>query len=133
MGTRSLTVLENEDGKEIAVLYRQYDGYLDGHGKKLVEFLQGFDITDGLVTDRTKTANGAGCLAAQVIAHFKKGAGGFYLYPAGTRDVGEDFVYFVRPIVNEGVILEAQSYDGTVLLKKAVRDIVDKDLEDQEF
>ncbi|HRI04902.1 MAG TPA: hypothetical protein PLL77_14280 [Pyrinomonadaceae bacterium] len=35
------------------------------------------------------------CLAAQLIAHFKTEPGGFYLYPAGRRDCGEEYVYTV--------------------------------------
>ena len=35
------------------------------------------------------------CLAAQLIAHFKKEAGGFYLYSAGTRDCGEEYIYTI--------------------------------------
>lgn len=32
MGTRSLTVMK-DTGNEIAVLYRQFDGYPEGHGQ----------------------------------------------------------------------------------------------------
>ena len=42
MGTRSLTTFDDEwKNEEIAVLYRQYDGYPQGHGKELFEFLDG--------------------------------------------------------------------------------------------
>lgn len=41
----------------------------------------------------SNVANGMSCLAAQVIAHFKTEPGRFYVHPAGTRDVGESFVY----------------------------------------
>ena len=34
-----------------------------------------------------------GCLAAQVVAHFKEEPGRFYLYPAGTRNCGEEYIY----------------------------------------
>jgi hypothetical protein len=44
-------------------------------------------------------ANGMSCLTAQVIAHFKNefGIGGVYIYPAGTRDAGEEYIYTVSP------------------------------------
>lgn len=94
MGARSLTVVLNSNDREICVLYRQYDGYPTGHGAELQEFLSGFQIVNGLGSEREeKIANGMDCLAAQVIAHFKKEAGGFYLYPAGTRDCGEEYIY----------------------------------------
>ncbi len=96
MGTRSLTVILDEENKEICVLYRQYDGYLNGHGAELKEFLEGFSVVNGFGSgDPPKTANGMGCLAAQIIANFKSGIGGFYLYPADTRDYGEEYIYTI--------------------------------------
>src|SRR3990172_12918368 len=98
MGTRSLTVFEDDDKTEIVVMYRQMDGYPEGHGKDLAEFLSNMVITNGiLLGDKRKTANGMGCLAAQVIAHFKKETGGFYLLPAGARNSGEEWVYIIWP------------------------------------
>ncbi|MBK9214636.1 MAG: hypothetical protein IPM59_03415 [Chloracidobacterium sp.] len=96
MGTRSLTIVEEIGGAEICVLYRQYDGYPTGHGAELKSFLEGIQIVNGLSPgDHKRTANGMDCLAAQLIAHFKTGPGGFYLYPAGTRDCGEEYIYTV--------------------------------------
>jgi hypothetical protein len=103
MGTRSLTVICNEDGSEIAVLYRQYDGHPRWHGQELANFLKGRPICNGFLrADVQKRAfNGAGCLAAQIVGHFKMSTdtpiGGFYLHAAGTRDCGEEFIYTVRP------------------------------------
>jgi hypothetical protein len=100
MGTRSLTVIQDADNdEEIAVLYRQMDGYPEGHGRELAEFLSGMAIVDGLPPgrgERDRLANGAECLAAQIVAHFKQEPGGFYLYPAGTRSLGEEYIYYVK-------------------------------------
>ena len=41
MGTRSTTKIY-EDGKLILALYKQYDGYPEGWGKCLKEFLKGY-------------------------------------------------------------------------------------------
>ena len=95
MGTRSLTVVK-EDGKDVCVLYRQMDGYPSGHGVELCIFLKGMRITNGISGDSTNTANGMGCLAAQMVYHFKDGIGQFYLYPSGTRDVWEEYIYIVE-------------------------------------
>lgn len=135
MGTRSLTTINDywidNDGKphqqEIAVLYRQMDGYPEGHGADLVEFLKRFKITNGLsladdyltIDDRfivkDKTANGMDCLAAQIVAHFKDGAGGIYLMRAGTRDSGEAYIYTVYKD-KEGLKLKVEdTYENTVL------------------
>lgn len=99
MGTRSLTVMQEEDGTEIAVLYRQMDGYPTGHGKDLADFLHGRVIVNGYSSDTPERAfNGASCMAAQIVSHFKgEEVGSFYLRPAGTRDTGEEYIYEVRP------------------------------------
>lgn len=102
MGTRCLTVFKDSDGKEIAVMYRQFDGYPEGHGEELRAFVEGIKLVNGIpVGSKERMANGMGCLAAQIVAKFKGGvdgsAGLFYLYPAGTRDCGEEYIYTVEP------------------------------------
>ena len=74
MGTRCLThIVKGET--ILCTLYRQMDGYPDGHGDELASFLSGFHVTNGIRADdeatKPKLANGMGCLAAQIIAHFK--------------------------------------------------------------
>jgi hypothetical protein len=107
MGTRSLTyVYENykdEQGnkveKPIICLYRQYDGYPTGHGAELSDYLNGMYVVNGLgVQDQDKKiANGMGCLAAQLIAHFKDEAGQFYLHaPVLNRDDWQEYEYHIQ-------------------------------------
>ena len=95
MGTRSLTFVY--DGQEpIINMYRQYDGYPTGHGAELAEFLAPFTLVNGLgINETRKVANGMGCLAAQLVANFKDGAGGFYLYPTSAVDCGQDYEYHI--------------------------------------
>tara|TARA_R110002020_G_scaffold58337_1_gene159797 strand:- start:1071 stop:1526 length:456 start_codon:yes stop_codon:yes gene_type:complete len=118
MGTRSLTRViptakdYNKDittknahkhvKKSIINMYRQYDGYLSGHGGELAEFLMPFTIVNGIsYGEERKIANGPGCLAAQLVAGFKDGAGGIYLQElsSGYGFYGEEFIYTI--IVNE--------------------------------
>lgn len=99
MGTRCLTVVNDEIGREIGVLYRQMDGYPEGHGEELRKFVGSRIIVNGLSggpwNEDNGVANGMGCLFAQIVAHFKTEAGMFYLYPPGTRDYGEEYIYTV--------------------------------------
>lgn len=103
MGTRSLTFVydnyRDEQGKmvyrPIINLYRQYDGYPSGHGQDLVNFLAPLRVGNGIGADSTNFANGMGCLAAQLVANFKEGAGQFYLYPTDCTDCGQDYEYHV--------------------------------------
>jgi hypothetical protein len=122
MGTRSLTVMNDED-TEIAVLYRQYDGFPESHGQELASFLNGFTVVNGLgLNSDHMIANGGGCLAAQIVAHFKQEAGGFYLFSAGTRNCSEEFIYTVTAKAGQEIQLKVESgyeksmetlYEGT--------------------
>ncbi len=96
MGTRSLTVFLDENGTEILAMYRHYDGYPTGHGADLKAFLSDFVVVNGYNNETPKrAANGMNCLVAEVIAHFKEGIGNIYVYPAGTRNCGEEYIYTV--------------------------------------
>ena len=85
MGTRSLTYVYDEMGNKITNMYRQFDGYPTGHGQELAEFLN-------IVGDNH---NGAGCLAAQLVAHFKKEPLHIYLYHPDVEDCGQDYEYHI--------------------------------------
>ncbi len=130
MGTRSLTHVYDahpqngfdrpaifntpEDAKPFFTFYRQMDGYPEGHGKDLAEFLDGFVVVNGISERPPKLANGMNCLAAQIIAHFKDGAGEFYIYPANARDCGEEYVYhvYMKP---DGINIRVSEPDGETL------------------
>lgn len=87
MGTRSTTkfieVLKDEEGNEkeevMCAIYTQYDGYPDGVGMQIAEFLNGMEIVNGFSDTSKRIANGIGCLAAQYIAHIKDGVGNVYM------------------------------------------------------
>jgi hypothetical protein len=109
MGTRSLTFVY--DGRtRVMCMYRQFDGYPSGHGAELASFLASFDaVVNGYAFNETrKVANGMGCLAAQLVANFKVGVGGFYLYPTSTKDAGQEYEYHVYA---EKVVVK-ETYDG---------------------
>ena len=124
MGTRSTTrvVCGNTT---LVVLYRQFDGYISGHGAELAAFLNTQRLTD--VTPFRRSAgegkawsNGPGCLAAQLVAHFKKGPGGIYIAEPGdweeynyTVEVGE-YTNAIRVKVHVGGDPDTPIFDGTL-------------------
>jgi hypothetical protein len=104
MGTRSLTTFietyEDKEGKKkknnIVTMYRQMDGYPEGMGMDLANFLNGGTMVNGIGLNETKLVfNGMGCLAAQAVAHFKEGAGGIYLHRGGAKNCWEQYRYEV--------------------------------------
>ena len=107
MGTRSITIIKDAT-REICVIYRQFDGYLSGHGADLADFLRGKRVVNGYGgADQGAQVNGAGDLATRLIT-FLKGdhgqPGNLYLYPAGVRDCGEEYTYEIS--ATEGVDIE---------------------------
>ena len=129
MGTRSLTRVKNESGQTILTMYRQMDGYPEGHGAELVSFLEGMDIIEGfnLGGNRPeKSANGMECLAAQLVAHFKLGVGGFYLYP---ENAGDQEYNYVIELVDGVLTLTYDGNDSGCLLPTSVDDSDEKIVE----
>lgn len=121
MSTHSITVIHDGD-QPIVQMYKQFDGYPSGHGAELAAFLDGMAIINGIPMEiPKKAANGAGCLAAQMVAHFKEGIGGIYLEAIGPN-VYVDYEY--RIIVNESdlQVAVADAYDGVVLFFGNVKD-----------
>ena len=121
MGTRSNTVIiETAYGKPFRLvnIYRQMDGYPSGHGKELADFLGSITMCNGigLSGENEHIANGAGCLAAQLIAHLKTEPGSIYLdKPTGHLD--NDYAYLISANTLEpeqGINVEVKKYSGKV-------------------
>lgn len=97
MGTRSL--IHFKDGEDtICTVYRQFDGYPEGRGKELAEFLAGVTMRNGFgMGDTARThANGMGCLAAQWIVFEKDDQlGNVYIYKPDSSDCWEEYTYTV--------------------------------------
>ena len=83
MGTRSLTFTHDAQGTNVLCLYRQFDGYPEGHGLDLAEILN------------NTNDNGIECLSASIVAKLKTGAYTIYVYPSDTTDAGQDYEYHV--------------------------------------
>lgn len=120
MGTRStyriIEQYKNEDGSiennNLVLIYRQYDGYPNGHPLETAEWLSTGTIVNGLGMDEKRLVfNGAGCLAAQLIAKFKDGPGGTYIHNLESRgECWEDYLYDI--IVKEDRTIEYVCYDN---------------------
>ena len=112
MGTHCLTII-HDDGVPLISMYRQFDGYLSGHGLELARFLLDMKIVTGLGLglEREQVAVGAGCLAAQMIAYFKNAPGNIYIEPIPDEETDHvDYVYKV--LVDSGKITVEVTGDG---------------------
>lgn len=129
MSTRSITIFEDERGEEIACLYRHHDGYPEGHGVELLKAIgSSASVGNGIGLNAGPSYyNGMSDLAVRVITKLKnlnggpKDPGGFYLYPAGTTNVGEEYRYRVT-LGDDGVpVVRVSGYgDPFTDLKKVL-------------
>ena len=104
MGTRStyrvIETFKNDKGRKVQTpffsLYVQYDGYPDGHPLDTAHWLSGGRVVNGIpyMEKEELIFNGAGCLAAQLVAKFKDGPGGAYIQPLKVRgNSWENYLY----------------------------------------
>jgi hypothetical protein len=95
MATRA-SITFTVKGKPMFAMYKHWDGYPKGLGKKLEEIVKAGTMTNGLGQDRTLGAvfNGPGCLFATVIAKLKQEPGDVYICDIeSVGKQGEDYVY----------------------------------------
>lgn len=125
MGTRSLTIVRSgleDKSPRIVTIYRQMDGYPEGMGKDLAEFLSKIKMVNGIGGSDSNIANGVGCLAAQLVAHLKTEAGGIYLESGSDDDkpgdYSEEYVYEVFASTmnpDKGIRFVCKDVDGEVI------------------
>lgn len=115
MGTRSLTYVY-DGGEPVVCMYRQFDGYPSGHGAELAEFLLSGKMVNGLSHKDEKVFNGVECLAAQMVARFKKGPGGIYLVvPELDADHDQEYEYHISHVNDHGLVIRVIEFPDKTL------------------
>ncbi len=112
MGTRAIIVIkEKEDDEDYCTCYRQFDGYPEGLGSELLEYVKDKPVVNGFNSEHKfhKAFNRIGDFCASLVAYFKTDIGNFYIEKAGTRNVGEEYIYTI--IVKEGQPIKLICYD----------------------
>ena len=98
MGTRStITFIGKRGDKEIPYVrvFQMFDGYLEGVGLELINWLDEMEIVNGISEYTSGIANGFGCLIAQYIRDFKPELGGLYVDPLTSDLTYVDYNYDV--------------------------------------
>ena len=112
MGTRSTITFYSRMGGTnffLVNIYQQYDGYLEGVGKELCEWLKSKTIVNGFSKPDLNIANGTGCLAAKYISEFKPATGGLYIYPEDVAHEDCDYNYSV--IIDEDWVTSFSTFE----------------------
>lgn len=117
--TNSNTLIIDERGKPILNMYRTSEGYLNEHGAELKKHFGDVKIINGISTkiDNSKNANGMECLAAQIVAHFKKGIGDVYLHEVVNENkILKDCSYYTYILYNKNGMLYCKVYSWKSLI-----------------
>ena len=106
MATRALIHIYDEaESKPFVTINKHYDGYEGGLGETLKRYVESARLTSWEDTDLDyPTHNGAQCFAAGLIGYLKTNGtyaqpqwGDVYMLRPGAKDVGEEYVYHLRP------------------------------------
>ncbi len=92
MGTRSITKFFDND-RCVLALYCQFDGYPEGVGQQIADFVTSKPMVNGIGGD-SNVFNGVGCMAAQFLAHVKQKAGLWYCTSSNAE--AQDYCYEVH-------------------------------------
>jgi hypothetical protein len=127
MGTRSTTIIL-DGNQEICRIYRQFDGYPEGHGVELARICS-VTLVNGFQANMTwdSHANGMQDLAAIIVAKLKTGIGNVYLEPIGgpINDWCE-YVYYVRAGANNRPRIEINSFTGDKIYSGTPERLINK-------
>lgn len=125
MGTRSLTFIKEKESKKQSInIYKQFDGYPEGWGVQLSEYLKDIKMVNGFSLDQehnTKIANGVGCLIGKFLSEFKTKTGGIYVYPVSDKDLGQEYEYHISVDDNDKIEIEIKQvgyYKGDKYINK---------------
>src|SRR4051794_34158054 len=98
MSVKCLTVVLDDEGRELCTLSLGVNGQLTGHGRELKQLLRGYAVVHDLrIKDRRATALSPGHLAVLLIRRLRPIAAPLEMQPVGTRSTGEEYIYTIYP------------------------------------
>ena len=134
MATRAtISIARREEGvsfsekpnKTIVDIYHHYDGYPEGLGVTLAEYLNGKVVTNGLGSrDDYSLFNGMGCLAASLVAELKDGPGNVYIEDPERPHGWLDYEYYVWGDDNKDIWISIFDGDECIFVGKPMRLLV---------
>ena len=104
MGTRAtIKIAKREEGvsfsekpeRFMVSIYHHFDGYPEGLGVTIADYLDGKKIVNGLGGDRGGVFNGLGCMAASIIAELKDEPGNVYIEDPENPSGWINYEYYV--------------------------------------
>ena len=97
MATRAtIHIYDKQTHRNIIQIYHHYDGYPEGLGEKLKQYLGNIDKnTNAYPGELHKHFNGVGCFAASLVAYLKDCPGNVYLEPTDDKHGDTEYHYTI--------------------------------------
>lgn len=139
MGTRSKTSFIEKIGdkrKHLVSVYQQYDGYVEGVGYEIANYILSKKIVNGISGDTKDKANGFGCLIAQFIRDFKTDVGGLYIVDEqATQEYNYNIIFdsdlyfngdfFTDKNTNDYFEIEVIDWNEQVIFKGTLKELLE--------
>lgn len=139
MGTRSKTsFIEKIGGKKrhLVSVYQQYDGYIEGVGHEIANYILSKKIINGISGDTKDKANGFACLIAQFIRDFKTDVGGLYIVEeVDTQEYNYNIIFdsdlyfngdfFTDKNTNDYFEVEVIDWNDQVIFKGTLKELLE--------
>lgn len=100
MGTRSITHIHEMEGlgdeEIVCSFFRHWDGYPEGHGQDILNFVEGKRLVNGIGSDFEEGVdfNRAGTFAVPFMQYIQNESG-CEVIPTGAKNYGEEYTYHV--------------------------------------
>ena len=110
----------SEEPKETIVdIYHHWDGYPEGLGVTLANYLDGKKVVNGINSKDNENLvyNGMGCLAASLVAYLKDGPGNVYIEPRESHS-WIDYQYYIWGNTDKGIWISIFSGGDCIFVGK---------------
>lgn len=108
MSTRALIKIKDVNNNHLVTLYNHWDGYPEGLGARLKEYIKSGTLVNGIPVMSDKSVvlwNGFGCFTASLIAALKDGPGNLYVCPKNHDNCWQEYVYTIKQLKNNKIRL----------------------------
>ena len=134
MTQSTIKFYEKQEERQIPLvcIYQHCDGYIEGVGHELAEWLLTKRLVNGIPLNASKEniANGVGCLVAQYIRDFKEDVGGLYISAFNDEEeynyevYVDNYPYKINNPINELIEIVVKDWDGKEIFRGSPEELL---------
>ena len=127
MATRATVfIFDVQYHRKIVQIYHHYDGYPEGLGEELKQYLENINTETQGLGELHKDFNGCGCFTASLIAHLKECPGNVYVEPTDVEhgDIEYEYTIYYNSPNDIKLVVEKipYVYEAVTLFERSEKD-----------